>query len=159
MFYIGPISSLTLFWLILIIAFIVAELMTAGLATIWFAGGAVVAAILSAMEAPVYMQIILFIVVSAVLMAAIRPIAVKYFNPERTKTNVDAVIGKQGVVTARIDNAAQEGSVKVDGMTWSARALIHQQVIEEGALVSVRKVEGVKLIVEPEAGQQQGGTV
>lgn len=150
MYYFGPISSLTLFWILLIIIFIVVEVMTTALTTIWFVGGAIVAAIASGLSAPIPLQIILFIVVSGALLLSIRPIAVRYFNPERNRTNVDAVLGKQGVVTERIDNGAQTGVVKVDGMDWSARSFIHQQTIDEGQTVVVRAVDGVKLIVAPE---------
>ena len=150
MTYFGPVSSLTLFWIVAVICFIVAEILTAGLTTVWFVGGAVVALIASALGAPIPVQIALFVIVSGVLLFTVRPIALRHFNPKRSATNVDAVIGKQGIVTAKIDNAAQCGAVKVDGMEWSARSLIHEQIVEEGQLVTVESVDGVKLIVRPE---------
>lgn len=151
MFQIGPLSGMMLFWIVAIVVLIIAEVMTSALTTIWFVGGAIIAAILSAVSAPVYLQIIVFIIVSGALLALIRPYALKHFNPERTPTNVDAMIGKQGIVTEEINNAAQTGKVKVDGMDWSARALIHEQVIGKEKLVTVEKIDGVKLIVRPDA--------
>lgn len=148
MFYFGPISSTTLLWIIAIIVFIVAELSTMGLTTVWFVGGALVSAILSAMKAPLLVQIIVFIVVSAALMAFIRPIAVKYFNPKRTRTNVDALIGKLCTITERIDNTKECGRVKVDGMEWSARSYIYLKPLEKDTQAIIRAVEGNKLIVE-----------
>ena len=147
MFYFGPISSMTLFWIVAIILLIVAEFMTTALTTVWFVGGAIVAAIAAALYAPVAVQIVLFIVISLGLLLAIRPIAVKYFNPERIRTNVDAMLGTRGIVTERIDNDAGTGVVKVNGVEWTARSAVPQTVIEAEKHVVVQAVDGVKLIV------------
>ncbi|MBR0090767.1 MAG: NfeD family protein [Lachnospiraceae bacterium] len=150
MTYFGPVTTLTIFWAIAIIIFIVAEILTTALTTVWFIGGAVIALIANALGASIPVQIVLFVIVSGVLLFTVRPYALKHFNPKRSATNVDAVIGKQGIVTARIDNIQQTGAVKVEGMEWSARSAIHQQIIEEGQTVNVEAVDGVKLIVKPE---------
>ena len=151
MFYFGPISSMTMFWIIAIIALVVAEFMTTALTTIWFVGGAIVAAIAAALNAPVALQIVLFIAVSLGLLLAIRPIAIRYFNPERVRTNVDAILGKRGVVTETIENDAEKGVVKVGGLDWSARSLNASGPIEAGKTVTVHAVDGVKLIVAEDA--------
>ena len=150
MTYFGPVNSLTVFWLVALIVLVVVEFMTTALTTIWFVGGALVALIAAALGASIPVQIVLFVIVSGVLLFTVRPYALKHFNPKRSATNVDAVIGKQGIVTARIDNIQQTGAVKVEGMEWSARSAIHQQIIEEGQTVNVEAVDGVKLIVKPE---------
>lgn len=147
MFYFGPISSMTLLWIAVIIILVVAEFMTTALTTIWFVGGAVLAAVASALNAPVAVQIVLFIVVSLALLLAIRPIAVKYFNPERVRTNVDAILGKRGIVTEAIDNDLGRGTVKVDGLDWTARSMQPVMQIEKDKHVIVQAVDGVKLIV------------
>ena len=147
MFYFGPISSMTLLWIAVIIILVVAEFMTTALTTIWFVGGAIVAAVASALNAPVAVQIVLFIVVSLALLLAIRPIAVKYFNPERVRTNVDAILGKRGIVTEAIDNDLGRGTVKVDGLDWTARSMQPVMQIEKDKHVIVQAVDGVKLIV------------
>ena len=150
MTYFGPVNSLTVFWLVALIVLVVVEFMTTALTTIWFVGGALVALIAAALGASIPVQIVLFVIVSVVLLFTVRPYALKRFNPKRSATNVDAMIGKQGIVTAKIDNTNQTGAVKVDNMEWSARSAIHGQMIEEGQAVNVEAVDGVKLIVRPE---------
>ena len=135
MFYFGPISSMTLFWILAIIALVVAEIMTTALTTVWFVGGAIVAAIAAALNAPVAVQIGLFIVISLGLLLAIRPIAMKYFNPERIRTNVDAILGQRGIVTERIDNDAGSGVVKVNGVEVPRVALsMHDGFLRASAI-------------------------
>ena len=148
MFYFGPVSSTTLLWVIAIILFIVVELNTMGLTMVWFVGGALVAAILSAMNASFPIQIIFFIAVSAVLMAFVRPIALKHFNPKRIRTNVDALLGKHCIVIERIDNAQDSGRVKLDGIEWTARSSVFMKPLEKDTQAVIRAVEGNKLIVE-----------
>ena len=142
-------------WMALVIIFLVVELVTVGLTTIWLAGGALVAFILAAVGADFWIQLVAFFVVSFVLIFFTRPIAVKYFNPRRTRTNSEELIGEIIKVTRRIDNRAAEGTVLVRGMEWSARAVSDDMIIEKDTLVKVIRIEGVKLIVEPVAGDQE----
>lgn len=138
----------TFVWLIILVVLIVIEIITMGLTTIWFAGGALVAAAAAAVGCNIYIQTLLFAAVSLVLLYFTRPLAVKYFNKDRAKTNVESMVGKQAIVTSEIDNLQGIGQVTVGGMEWSARAAREKQVIEVGAVVTVKQVEGVKLIVE-----------
>ncbi|MDD6202336.1 MAG: NfeD family protein [Lachnospiraceae bacterium] len=135
-------------WLVLLVVFIAVEVATMGLTTIWFAGASLVAAILAAIGFPVYVQIAAFIVVSAVLLLFTRPIAMRYFNQDRVKTNAESIVGKQAIVTGEIDNLRATGQVTVGGMEWSARSADDSICIEEGAVVTVKAISGVKLIVE-----------
>jgi len=139
-------------WLIIFALLIIVELITMGLTTIWFAGGAIIAAIISLFCGPVWLQVVAFAAVSLVLLYFTRPIAVKYFNRNRFRTNVESMIGKQAVVIGEIDNIQGLGQVKVGGMEWSARS-VDDSVIRVGTVVEVVNVEGVKLIVKerPEA--------
>ena len=139
--------QMSVIWLIVLAVMIVIELATMGLTSIWFAGGALVAAILAALKLPVYVQIIAFIVVSGLLLYFTRPIAMKYFNKSRTKTNVEAMIGKQAIVISEINNIEGTGQVRIGGMEWSARS-IELPVIKVGEVVVVEAVEGVKLMVK-----------
>lgn len=139
--------SMTLIWLLIFAALVVIELVTMGLTTVWFAGGAIFACIMAALKLPLWLQIITFVVVSGVLLYFTRPIAVKYFNKSRVKTNVEEKIGKQAVVISEIDNLQGIGQVKIDGLDWSARSASGEP-IKEGNVVRVKAVEGVKLIVE-----------
>ncbi len=135
-------------WLLLLIVMIVTELITMGLTTIWFAGGAIIAIILAVLHVPVAIQIAAFLVVSIVLLIFTRPIAVKYFNHDRLKTNVESMIGRQAVVISEIDNLNGIGQIQVNGQEWSARTVEDGQVIPVGEVVVIKAVSGVKLIVE-----------
>ena len=138
--------SMTLIWLIVFAVLIIVELATMGLTTIWFAGGAVIACVVAAFNLPIWLQIVAFLVVSVLLLYFTRPIAVKYFNKSRTRTNIESMIGKQAVVMSEIDNIQGIGQVKVNGMDWSARSF-DDVTIPAGKVVVVRAVDGVKLLV------------
>lgn len=136
-------------WLLLLIILIVIELATLGLTTIWFAAGALIAAIAAALHAPLVLQVALFLVISIVLLFFTRPIAVKYFNKDRIKTNVESMVGRQAIVTSEINNLEGIGQVTVGGQEWSARSMDENLGIPVGTVVIVRAINGVKLIVEP----------
>ena len=134
-------------WLAVLIVLLVIEIATLGLTTIWFAGGALVACIAALLHASIWVQIVLFLVVSVLLLLFTRPVAVRYMNKNRTKTNVDSMAGKEAVVTEDIDNLKAQGVVQVNGLEWTARAENNQDVIPKGSVVEVTRVDGVKLIV------------
>ena len=136
------------FWLMAFIILVVMEFLTMGLTTIWFAIGALVAFFASLFGASFWIQIILFLVVSLVVLVVYRPLAVKYVNSKRTKTNVDDLVGKEAKVIEKIDNLNQTGRVVLNGMDWSARTTIGG-TIDVDTIVKVIEVKGVKLIVEP----------
>lgn len=137
-----------IFWLILLVILIIIELMTMALTTVWFAGGALVAAIVAGFNGPVWLQIIAFILVSLILLFFTRPIAVKYFNKDRERTNSEGLIGKQAIVISEIDNIEGIGQVTVGGQEWSARSTDDAVKLPVGAVVYIRAINGVKLIVE-----------
>ena len=130
-------------WLVLMILFLFAEGATAAITTIWFAAGALVAMISALLGAELWLQVTLFVVVSVGLILALRPLLKKYITPKKARTNVDSVIGSQGVVLERIDNIAGAGRVKLGGMEWSARSM-GGEILEAGTVVKVEKIEGVK---------------
>ena len=134
------------YWLIIVIVMAVIEIITLGLTTIWFAGGALAAFIASLLGDDLAVQIILFIVVSVVLMALTRPLAVNYLNRDRVKTNAESLIGKLGVVKEKVDNLNAQGIVSVEGQEWTARA-IDDEMIPLYAVVEVVEIRGVKLMV------------
>ena len=146
------------FWLVLLIIFVVVECLTVGLVSIWFAGGALAAMLISMANVETIWQVITFLVVSALLLLLTRPIAVKYFNSRKEKTNYQSIIGMVAKVTEKIDNFNQTGAAFVDGQEWTARAVEDASTIEKGAFVTVVAIEGVKIIVEPftEAEQDCG---
>lgn len=134
-------------WLVLLIVFIAVEAATLGLASIWFAGGALIALIVAALKGPVWLQLVLFLITALVLLIFTRPVAVKYFNKDRVKTNVGSIIGKQGIVTAEIDNLQATGKVTIGGQEWTARSSEEGITIPEGAVIEVEAVNGVKVLV------------
>ncbi len=136
----------SIIWLILLAFLIFVEIITLGLTTIWFAGGALVAFIVSLFYDNLLLEIILFIVISLALLFFTRPIVKKFFNSTRTKTNYEAVIGKEALVTATIDNINNAGWAIVDGLEWSARS-VNGQRIEKGTKVIIESISGVKLMV------------
>ena len=135
-------------WLGLVVFFLIAEANTVSMTTLWFAVGALAALVASALGGQLWLQITLFLAVSAVCLALLRPLAKRCFTPKLTKTNVDAVVGRTGRVTVAIDNVDGQGQIKLGGMEWTARSEAGE-AIPEGTLVTVCRVEGVKVFVTP----------
>ena len=129
----------TIFWLVALVLFILIEIATMGLTTIWFAGGALVAVIASALGLPLVVQIVLFFAVSFVLLYFTRPMAVKYFNKDRVKTNAESLVGRQAIVISEIDNLQGIGQVTVGGMEWSARTAEAGVRLDVGSVVNIDK--------------------
>ena len=141
-------SEMVTLWLVVLIVSIGVEVATLGLTSIWFAGGAVVAVIVAAFHGPVWLQILLFFAVSLLLLFFTRPIAVRYFNRDRVRTNVESMIGRQAIVTSEIDNLQGIGQVTVGGQEWSARTEGDGLNLQPGTVVDIVAVNGVKLIVK-----------
>ena len=142
-------SNLTLFWLVLAIVFLVLELVSLGLTTIWFFIGSLVAMIASMLRAPLWLQIVLCIVVSILTLLLIRPWVKNKFNTTREVTNTMALIGQKALVKTAIDNALAVGLVVVNGQEWSAKS-VDDTVIPEGSSVIIKEIKGVHLVVEKE---------
>ena len=140
----------TIFWLVLFVIFLVAEILTLGLTTIWFAGGSLVAFVLALLDVSLPIQIVAFLIVSIVLLILTRPIAVKFFNQKREKTNVDSLIGQKAIVLEAIDSLHGRGRVEINGMEWSAKTEEYGQILEQGEVVIVQAIQGVKLVVKRE---------
>ena len=137
-------------WLAVLVILVIVELATMGLTTIWFAGGALIATVIAALEGPLWLQFVCFVVVSLVLLVLTRPVAMRYFNQNREKTNADSLVGKQAIVTLDINNLLGTGQVMLNGMEWSARSAKDDVKIEAGAVVIVKSISGVKVLVEPQ---------
>lgn len=135
-------------WLALMVVLLVFEGLTTGLYTIWFAIGAMVAAICAAMNFDGYIQIVVFLFVSTLLLLLLRPIVKSHFASKKSATNADRVMEKIGVVTEEIDNTHGQGAIYIDGKTWSARSY-NGDPIPMDTHVSVDMIDGVKLIVTP----------
>ena len=135
-------------WLLLLVVFLAAEAATVSMVSLWFAVSALVALLVALLGGPGWLQGTLFLVISAVLLALLRPLVKRYVTPRITATNVDSVIGSTGLVTTAIDNVSAVGQVKLGAMEWTARSTSGQP-IPVGTLVKVDKIEGVKAFVSP----------
>jgi len=133
-------------WLSIASILVIIEIATLGLTTIWFAGGALVAALATHLGANWLVQIIVFAVVSLVLLVFTRPIAQKHLFKNNEKTNVDSLVGASANVIETINNKKQEGRIMLNGLEWSARSK-DDELIEEGTEVLVESIQGVKAIV------------
>lgn len=138
---------LTIFWLVLVAIMLVIEIFTLGLTTIWFSLGGVAAAIAAGHNSPLWLQIVLFAGVSVVVMVLVRPFAVKVLDKSRVKTNIDELPGQKAEVIETIDNEKGSGTVRLRGVEWMARS-VDDTVIEEGKVVTIQSVSGVKLLVK-----------
>lgn len=136
-------------WLALVILFFVVECLTVGLVSIWFAGGALIAMFLSMTGVGIIWQAVAFLLVSAILLFSTRPLAKKYINNKKFKTNYKSSIGEVAKVIEKIDNYSQTGAAFIDGKEWTARSAKDTVTMEKDELVKVVAIEGVKLIVEP----------
>lgn len=137
----------TMYWLILFVILLIIEILTMGLTTIWFAGGALIAFVAGVLGFGTAVQIIVFVVVSVILLIVTRPIAVKYFNKERQKTNAESLIGQQALVLEDIDTLQSKGRVEINGQEWSAKTDEPDGRIGKNTVVVVEGIQGVKLIV------------
>lgn len=142
-----------MFWLILAIVFLAIEFGTVVLISVWFAAGSIAAMIASLIGGALWLQLLAFGLVSLALLLLLRPFLQKYINPKKVRTNVDAMAGRQAVVTENIDNLAGTGAVKLDGVIWTARSA-DGNPIPTGKIVTVQSVEGVKAIVLPASEQK-----
>ena len=133
-------------WLIIILALAVLEIATVGLVSIWFIASGIVALILSFFVDSFYIQFAVFVVLGIILLITTRPILNKLIVPKKSKTNLDRVIGMNGIVTESISKN-NVGEVKVDGKRWSA---VSSKKIDVGEEVIIKDIDGVKLIVEKE---------
>ena len=141
--------DMTVVWLVAMIVLLVIEGVVPGLISIWFALGALAALVSALLHAPLWLQIVWFLVVSIAALALTRPLAKKYINAKTQPTNADMLIGKERVVRESIDNVLGAGAVSVDGKVWTARTENDDIKVPEGSRAVVVRIEGVKLIVKP----------
>ena len=136
-----------LIWVGAMVIFGIMEAVTVGLTSLWFVVGSLGGLVVSMLNGPIWLQLVVFFVVSIACMIAARPLVVKYINQTTIATNADRVLGATARVTETIDNTVPVGAVYVDGKTWSARSET-EEVIAVGTMVRVTRMEGVRLFVE-----------
>lgn len=142
-----PDNVMYIVWAAAIVGFGILEGITVQLVSIWFLAGAVAGLISAFCGAPIYLQVIIWLAVSVVSLLATRPLVKKKINTQMQPTNSDRNIGRDATVIETIDNLKAKGQVKVDGQIWTARSE-NDQIIPQGTIVVVKRIDGVKLIVE-----------
>lgn len=134
-------------WIALIILFAVVEIVTVGLTSIWFAGGALAALIAYAVGLGIVWQFIVFVAVSVVLLVFTRPWALKYLKPRLVRTNYEEALDKNVCLTETVDNIKGTGTAVLGGQEWTARAFEEGKVFEAGTIVKVKEIRGVTMYV------------
>lgn len=134
-------------WLVFFLVLVVIEIMTMALTTIWFAGGALAAFLLSLFGVGLMAQLVVFVVVSFVLLFFTRPWAARFLNKKTVKTNAESLIGQEARVTAEVNNRLETGTVVVNGMEWTARSAVPEEIYPVEMPVLIQEIQGVKLIV------------
>ena len=141
-------------WLALLVFFMAVEAATVTMVSAWFAVGALGAMIVSLLGGQLWLQILVFLLLSVLMLLLLRPLARKHFTPRLAKTNLDAVVGATGIVTQDIHNLTGCGQVKLGAMYWTARST-KEEPIPKGTQIKVDRIEGVKVYVTPVADPVQ----
>ena len=141
-------NDMVIIWLVAMIVLIIVEAMVPGRVSIWFALGALAALISALLNAPVWLQIVWFLVVSILALVFTKPLVKKFQSGKIQPTNADTVIGKECVVVEEVNNVLGTGAVTVDGKTWTARNVDEKAVSMPGEVKTIEKIEGVKLIIK-----------
>ena len=141
-------NPLVFVWLVAVIVFLAVEISTVTLTSIWFAAGALAAMLVAMFNGNLIAQVIAFVLVAIGLLYATKPWARKFIDTKKVNTNADRAIGEEVRVVERVSNLDQTGRAIVHGMEWTVRTEDDNIVIEQGELVRVLRIAGVKLIVE-----------
>lgn len=139
-------NTFAIIWFGAMLLFLMLESSTVSLVSIWFAAGSLCAMITNFCGGALWLQVVIFLAVSIVLLASLRPMIRKFFTPKLVKTNADALIGATGRVTQDIDNDLSQGQVKLSGMEWSARSTLGDKIPTD-TMIRVDRIEGVKVFV------------
>lgn len=137
-----------LIWMALMVLFAAVEAATVSLVSLWFVGGSLAAMVVCLLGGSPLLQVLSFVLVSAALLACLRPFVRKFVTPQKTATNADLALGREAYLTETVDNLRGTGALKLDGREWSVRSM-DGSVLPEGTLVKVVKLEGVRLYVQP----------
>jgi len=144
----GSINWFVILWLVVVVVFLAIELSTVTLTSIWFAAGGLIALFVAMAGGNFMFQMIAFLIAAFGMFFATKPWADKVINAKKTSTNADRAIGEEVRVLERISNLDQTGRVVVHGQEWTARTEDDKNIIEQGELVRILRISGVKVIVE-----------
>lgn len=135
-------------WLMVLVVLVTGEAITVGLTFIWFAVGALGGLTVAVLGGPIWLQVVVFLILSAVTLVLVRPIAAKLLTPGVSPTNADRVLSQIALVTEEIDNIAETGQVKLFGQVWTARSETGKNIPAQSR-VRILRIEGVKVFVRP----------
>ncbi len=144
----SQLNPYVILWLIAVIVFLGVELATVTLTSIWFAAGALAAMLVAMFNGNLIVQILAFIIVAFGLLYATKPWSKKFIDSKKQTTNADRAIGEKVRVIERVSNLDRTGRAIVHGQEWTVRTEDDNMIIEQGELVQVLRISGVKLIVE-----------
>ena len=144
----GNINWFVVLWLVVVVVFLAVELATITLTSIWFAAGGLIALFVAMAGGGFAFQMVAFLIAAFGMFFATKPWADKVINAKKTSTNADRAIGEEVRVLERINNLDQTGRVVVHGQDWMARTEDDKNIIEQGELVRIVRISGVKVIVE-----------
>ena len=136
------------FWLIFAGIFFIIEMATVGFLIFWLGIGSLLAMVTSFITDNIFIQTLVFVITSGILILLTKPLADKFTNKKTVATNSYSFIGKKGVVLADIDSIKATGLVKVNGETWSAKSE-NGEIISKDTEIKVLSIDGVKLVVAP----------
>lgn len=137
-----------IFWIAAMIFFGMAEAATVNLVSVWFLGGSLAALIVQLLGGSFGLQLGVFLLVSVLLLAGLRPFVRRYVTPRKTATNADMAIHQEAYLTETVDNLRETGALKLDGKEWTVRSSTGA-ILPAGTLVRIVSIQGVKLYVEP----------
>ncbi len=143
-------STEAIFWLVVMVIFLIVEMATVSLVSIWFVGGSLAAFLVSFITDKPWIEVVVFLVVSLALLFLVRPMAAKIGvkKQDQIRSGAQALVGKRAVVTESIDNLHAKGEVQVNGQYWSAKTMDDDVLIEKDSVVVVQEVDGVRLVVK-----------
>ena len=134
-------------WLIIAGVLFIGEILTSGFLLLWFAIAAVIAMLVSFITTNLFIQVLVFVVISILLLIFTRPLLTKYVKSNNTITNSNAIIGKMALVTEEISLLNSTGQISVDGEIWSAKTMDPNLTIPKGSKVEIIGIDGVKACV------------
>lgn len=141
-----------IFWAAVAVFALIIEAATSELVSCWFAPSALVSMILSPFAKRFWIQLVVFLVLSILLLAIGRKFVKKRMDFKKSNLNADSLIGKTGIVQEAINNISETGAVKIAGLIWTARSTSGEE-IPQGTVVVIREIQGVKLICEPDSDE------
>lgn len=137
-------------WFGIAVALLIVELATTELVAVWFSAAALVLGVIAAIfpTLDIVWQVLIFVVLSAALVAATRPLVKKLMKRGKNReTNLELIVNHKALVVEEINNDMEQGAVKINGLVWNARSENGETIVKD-RLVVVKNIQGNKAIVQ-----------